>query len=426
MFDELMEVDTADQSAMVERIAELERLKAAAAAGQARLTAALDAARRSAEEAAGIPVRKRGRGLAAEVALARRDSPARGNQHLGFAKALVYEMPHTLAALEAGVLSEWRATIVVRESACLDVEDRRQLDAELCSESGALVGIGDATLGAKAKAIAYRLDPHAVVDRAAKAEAERTVTTRPAPDAMTYVTALLPVAQGVSVYAALKREADVCCDARSRGRVMADTLVERVTGRPADEPVPMTVNMVISDQALLGAEQGAAVIAGYGSVPSAVAQKMIVDRVADDRSRATLRRLYANPASGALVAMDSRSRLFPKGLAEFIELRDQRCRTPYCDAPIRHRDHAIPHSRGGATSAANGLGMCEACNYAKESPGWKVVAAVSENGTHTAEFTTPTGAHYHSAAPPMPGTPKTPMTAAELYLNGKLLRVIAA
>jgi hypothetical protein len=311
MFDELMEVDTADQSAMVERIAELERLKAAAAAGQARLTAALDAARRSAEEAAGIPVRKRGRGLAAEVALARRDSPARGNQHLGFAKALVYEMPHTLAALEAGVLSEWRATIVVRESACLDVEDRRQLDAELCSESGALVGIGDATLGAKAKAIAYRLDPHAVVDRAAKAEAERTVTTRPAPDAMTYVTALLPVAQGVSVYAALKREADVCCDARSRGQVMADTLVERVTGRPADEPVPMTVNMVISDQALLGAEQGAAVIAGYGSVPSAVAQKMIVDRVADDRSRATLRRLYANPASGALVAMDSRSRLFP-------------------------------------------------------------------------------------------------------------------
>ena len=40
------------------------------------------------------------------------------------AKALVHEMPHTLAALEAGALSEWRATILVRESACLDVEDR--------------------------------------------------------------------------------------------------------------------------------------------------------------------------------------------------------------------------------------------------------------------------------------------------------------
>ena len=79
---------------------------------------------------------------------------------------------------------------------------------------------------------------------------------------MTYVTALLPVAQGVSIYAALKREADVCCDGRSRGQVMADTLVERVTGRPADQPVPVAVNVVISDQALLSVGNEAAVIAG--------------------------------------------------------------------------------------------------------------------------------------------------------------------
>ncbi|MCV7176983.1 HNH endonuclease [Mycolicibacterium sphagni] len=427
MFEILKDVDgAAGESVLVERIAELERLKSAAAAAQARVTAALDVARRSAEAAAGVPAARRGRGLAAEVALARRDSPARGDRHLGLAKALVHEMPHTLAALEGGALSEWRATIVVRESACLDVEDRRRLDEELCSDTGTLEGVGDAALAAAAKAIAYRLDPHAVVDRAAKAAGERTVTIRPAPDTMTYVTALLPVAQGVSVFAALKRQADVCFDGRSRGQVMADTMVERVTGRPADEAVPVAVNVVISDQALLGAEQGAAVIAGYGSVPSAVAQKMILEAVTDTRSRATLRRLYATPANGALVALESRARLFPQGLADFIELRDQRCRTPYCDAPVRHRDHARPYARGGPTSAVNGLGMCEGCNYTKESPGWKVAAEVDENGSHTAEFTTPTGANYHSAAAPMPGTPKMPMTAAEMYLNGELLRVLAA
>ncbi|OBG70942.1 hypothetical protein A5700_13755 [Mycobacterium sp. E1214] len=38
--------------------------------------------------------------MASEIALARRDFPARGSRHLGFAKALVYEMPHTLAALD--------------------------------------------------------------------------------------------------------------------------------------------------------------------------------------------------------------------------------------------------------------------------------------------------------------------------------------
>ena len=208
----------ADQAALVERIAELEKLKSAAAAGQARAAAALDAARREAEAAAGVPAAQRGRGVASEVALARRDAPVRGSRHLGFAKALVHEMPHTLAALERGMLSEWRATLIVRESACLDVEDRRTLDAELCGDPARLTGMGDARVAAAAKAIAYRLDPRAVVERAAKAENERTVTIRPAPDTMTYLTALLPVAQGVSVYAVLRREADTRCDGRSRGQ----------------------------------------------------------------------------------------------------------------------------------------------------------------------------------------------------------------
>ena len=235
MFDlrELAALDShADEASLIEQIAELERVKSAAAAGQARAAAALDERRRADEAAAGVPVRQRGRGVASEIALARRDSPARGGRHLGFAKALVHEMPHTLAALECGALSEWRATLIVRESACLDVEDRRALDAELCAEVSNLDGMGDARVAAAAKEIAYRLDAQAVVDRAAKAEADRTVTIRPAPDTMTYVTALLPVAQGVGVYAALKRAADTTFDDRSRGQVMADTLV-RARHRPA-------------------------------------------------------------------------------------------------------------------------------------------------------------------------------------------------
>ena len=83
---------------------------------------------------------------------------------------------------------------------------------------------------------------------------------------------------------------------------MADTLVQCVTGRPADQPVPVAVNVVISDQALLGADRAPAVLAGYGPVPSAVAQKLIREAVEDPRSRARLRRLYAAPSTGALVA----------------------------------------------------------------------------------------------------------------------------
>jgi hypothetical protein len=390
-----------DGGALIERIAELERVKSAAAAEQARAAVALYELRR-ADEAAAVPKPRQCRGVASEVALARRDSPARGGRHLGFAKALVFEMPHTLAALECGALSEWRATLIVKQSACLDVEDRRRLDVEMCADVATLEGKGDARIEADAKAIAYRLDAQAVVDRAAKAESDRTVTIRPAPDTMVYVTVLLPVAKGVGAYASLKRAADTTFDERSRGQVMADTFFERVTGQPADVADAVAVNLVIADETLLAGDDSPAVVEGYGPVPAAVARRLVERAVTDKRSRCTLRRLYRHPKSGQLVAMESRSRFFPRGLARFIDLRDRTCRTPYCDAPIRHRDHARPHHRDGPTSAENGLGECERCNYAKESHGWQVIAG-DENGVHTAEFVTPTGRHYRSTAPPAPG-----------------------
>ena len=46
------------------------------------------------------------RSIAAQVALARKDSPVQGNRHVGFAKAMVEEMPHTFQALQDGRISE--------------------------------------------------------------------------------------------------------------------------------------------------------------------------------------------------------------------------------------------------------------------------------------------------------------------------------
>ena len=84
VFESLFDVDeAASEAALRARVEELERLKSAAAAAQARATALWAAKRRAAEEAGGIPAAKRGKGLASEVALARRDAPVCGNQHLG-------------------------------------------------------------------------------------------------------------------------------------------------------------------------------------------------------------------------------------------------------------------------------------------------------------------------------------------------------
>jgi hypothetical protein len=224
----------------VDRLSALEQVKAACAAAQARITAdfaesqaevaaawqrrarkcaddddfdgwraAREQARRAtvdstvADSGSSPRSRRRGRGarevgVAGQVALARRVSPSRGVRHLALALALVHHLPSTLAALEVGALSEWRAELVVRETAILAPEQQSAVDAELFDGLGT-EGVGrrgDRELVRRVRAIAYRLDAESVMKRCRGAEVQRRVSIRPAPDTMSYVTAYLPVAQG--------------------------------------------------------------------------------------------------------------------------------------------------------------------------------------------------------------------------------------
>ncbi|MBT2555821.1 HNH endonuclease, partial [Arthrobacter sp. ISL-5] len=157
---------------MIDQLRDLEDLKSAAAALQARIAVGFDADQRRAQAAAGVPADERGKGVGAQIAqiaLARRESPARGSRLLGLAKALVTEMPRTLAALNAGELNEWRATLLVKETACLSAADRSAVDEQLAADTGALAGAGDRTIIAAARAAAYRLDPRSVANRARNA-----------------------------------------------------------------------------------------------------------------------------------------------------------------------------------------------------------------------------------------------------------------
>jgi hypothetical protein len=51
----------------------------------------------------------------------------------------------------------------------------------------------------------------------------------------------------------------------------------------------------------------------------------------------------------------------------------------------------------------NGQGYCQACNHAKQAPGWRT-RTDPEPGPHTVDITTPTGHHYRSRAPDPPRT----------------------
>ncbi len=278
----------------IELIAALERLKGAAAAAQARVTVAFDASQRARQSARGLPASEQGRGIASQVALARRDSPVRGGRHLGLARALVAEMPHTLRELTAGRISEWRATVLVRETAVLSAEHRERVDAELADR---LARLGDRGVEREARKLAYRLDPGAVMKRVRGAEADRRVSIRPAPDTMSLVTGFVPVAQGVAVHAALTAHADSLRaggDPRSRGQIMADTFVERLTGQPSAAAVPVEVQLVMTDRALLTDDDTPARLVGHGPLPAALARML----VRDTTGGAWLRRLFTAPGTG--------------------------------------------------------------------------------------------------------------------------------
>jgi hypothetical protein len=152
---------------------------------------------------------------------------------------------------------------------------------------------------------------------------------------------------------ALKRSV-VAADPRTRGQVMADTLVSRATGLSEPDQVPIELQLVITDKSLLAGGRTPADIPSYGPLPAGMARYLIAGL--HPKTKLWLRRLYADPEDGHLVRMESKRRLFPK--------------------PQR-------------------------CNQVKESTGWS--STPETDGTVVT--TTPTGHRYSSLPPPRVGVP---------------------
>ncbi|WP_129545569.1 HNH endonuclease [Arthrobacter dokdonensis] len=218
------------------------------------------------------------------------------------------------------------------------------------------------------------------------------------------------------------------------------------------------IELVMTDRALFEGANDPAIIVGHEPIPAPEARAMVLgiqvsDPVLDARPdgsgggsmsgqegggdgastgpdevnapnagrrgfspRTWLRRLFTHPDSGALLTMDSRARIFPDGMKEFLRLQYQRCANPYCGAPIRHYDHIKSWAAGGPTSTTNGQGLCAACNQAKEAPGWLAEPANGpppgaespdaespDASLPRTTTSTPTGHRYTSVAPPLPG-----------------------
>ncbi|WP_144856595.1 HNH endonuclease signature motif containing protein [Marihabitans asiaticum] len=467
----------------LEVIGLLERAKGAAAAAQARLTVSFvkgrDAAVAAVEGSGEIDARtarQRRAAARSEVALARRCSPSQADRHVGLARALVDELPETMAALTAGDISEWRATVVARGTACLSRADRLEADRRLAPD---LDRLGDRGIDRAARRVSAELDAESVVERHRRAVASRSVSVRPAPDGMAWLSILGPLVDVVGAHAALTaaeqarwvatgdpaRDAARAGDERGRGAWMADTALERLSGRGEGEVQPVEIGLVMTPAALLPrlgdvsggpcgheASNGPVEVPGWGSIPGAAVREHLArllegpaagaaehnasgesaETSAERERRVWLRRLFTGPDGRDLVATDSRRRLFGGALRAMLMMRDPTCRIPWCDAPTREIDHVRAVADGGETSAANAMGVCSRHNLDKETPGWGVEVRRSGldpgESTHMVRLATPTGVVYDAQAPPLRGHGTHPPPAEEAFspLERYLEHLIAA
>ncbi|WP_018156993.1 DUF222 domain-containing protein [Demetria terragena] len=437
---------------LITQIEQLQVLANAAQGAIARLSVDFDASQRVSQRQLGVRGSRVGQGVADQVALARKLSPSQASRDLGLAKALHDDLPRTADLFTRGVISAEVSHAVHRETAHLGHSERHEADARLVTM---LPTATRRTAAAAARKVAYAIDPAGAVERAAKAAADRCVWSRPAPDTMCMVTALVPAARGVAAYAALRRDAIAIIAAgdpaeRSMSQVMADLFVERATGQATAAGTPVEVQLVMTTEQLFGDAppsgapfeskasgamnatptdnsdpDGPSWLNGYGPVPAALARAVIagvpdllgVTPVDVDVAQAWVRRLFTDPATGQLTDLDGRRRKFDGTLRRFIRIRDQVCRIPFCDAPIRDMDHLRRHTDGGPTSIDNGAGVCQRFNHVKEIPGWVTEVIHDDDGDHdqragpasgahphTIRITTPTGKTYVSTSPPVQGT----------------------
>lgn len=382
----------------IDRIARLEKIKAAAAALQ--VAESVRFAQSQAEEqlAAEVHPDKIGRGIADQLGLACKVSGFEGARRLGEARVLWFELPETYRLLIAGQISEHVASLVVTETRHLDAETKCDVDAKIVAAG--IAQMGPRSAAACARKHAYEADPHGYVRRGRTERKHRRVGLRAAPDTMSFLSGYLPAEQGVACLKALRERTDAlkaAGDPRYRDQIMADTMVERLTGQAAAADVSAELQILMPIDALLDANDSTeAQLEGYGPLPTDIAR----DIFTTSKGRKWWRRLYAAPFGGP-VGGDPQRRHFDGFVRKLIMIRDRVCRDPYCDAPIRHIDHIERYSDGGLTIYLNGRGTCERGNYVREMPGWTVelISSGLDGHPHSIEITTPTGHTYLSRAP---------------------------
>ena len=324
-----------------------------------------------------------------EIALAAGWTCAVAGMRLNLAFTLTQRLPATLAALERGEIDLRRVQRLAELTDPLPVEIAREVEAAVLPEAA---GQNASELARAIRKAIARLDPAGAEERHQTRKQDRRVELIPLDDAMAELRAYLPAADATRIHRTLDefaRAAATPGDERTMDQRRADAFTDLMLGPPTGRGNGVLVHVTMPATMLMGLDEQAAELAGYGQIPAEIARMLAAD--------ATWRRLLTDPATGHLLDCGRTTYRPPAALADFVRARDRHCVFPGCGRTAASCD--IDHRRrypDGPTSACNLECLCRHHLRLKHEAGWSL-----DKRGDTYLWTTPTGRRFECTPVPV-------------------------
>lgn len=363
----------------IERLTQIRAARAALEAEEAAELAALTSiaadqcARMPEASAYAFPVRS----MAAELALALKESPRSMQARMDQAFVLVEQFPAAHAALADGRITARHAREIA--DAGIEIPDetaRADYEAEIVPLAATLT---PGRLRSLARQVAEKHQPATLEARQKQARGARGVWLGDLPDGNARLEIVGPAVVIYGIYdrltgcakavRKLRRENPGVADERHMDHLRADIAADLLlsgtgTGHPFGQ-IAATVEVLIPVTTLAGLDDEGALLAGYGPIDADTARRLAAGAVGWER-------LFLNPDTGALLTVDHRTPTAAQ--RRYLLARDGTCRVPGCSTTAKSCDidHTIAWSRGGPTEVGNLAALCEPHHMMKHHSPWRV------------------------------------------------------
>jgi hypothetical protein len=348
------------------------------------------------------------RSLRAELAVALRIPERTAENQLAVAKALVNDLPDTLAALTAGEIGYRHAQIMVDHTGGLDAATRGTLETASLPYARNLTA---AKFERKLRTLRERANPETIRERHVRAVCDREVVLEPGRDGMAWLSAYLPAVDALGAFNRISELAATlkCPDeertlTQLRADVFRDLLID---GQPGDEACGITAKVFVTVPVLTllgrddlpatrgddelpatrGHDELPATLDGYGPIDADTARTLAAHAP-------SFIRLLTHPETGAVLSVGRDSYRVPQDLKNWLQVRDVTCRFPGCS---RHAarceiDHTRDWAHDGQTRHDNLAHLCKSHHILKHKSDWQVAQA--RDGTGNLTWTSPAGRNY--------------------------------